>query len=183
MISRQDGCRLVGGTVVDDEDLQVVSAVLQDALIQISDMRYLAAERRFVLVANRFCWENCSDIFGDMPVAPDIPTKPVPSNGESDPTIEPCRTYERVLCGLCFEGVGQVLKHVTQVNHVEGSGGESGFSEGFLLDVEAEALCFGYAFGGELDTGTGPAKLSGLGKECALGGADIEDGSGFPEAG
>ncbi|HJS33643.1 MAG TPA: DUF2948 family protein [Alphaproteobacteria bacterium] len=97
--------------VVDDEDLQVVSAVLQDALIQISDMKYLAAEQRFVLVANRFCWENCSDILGDMPEAPDIPTKPVPSNGETDPTIEPCRTYERVLCGLCFEGVGQVRTH------------------------------------------------------------------------
>jgi len=94
--------------VVDDEDLQVVSAVLQDALIQISDMKYLAGERRFVLVANRFCWENCSDIFGDMPAAPDMPMKPVPSNGETDPTIEPCRIYERVLCGLCFEGIAQV---------------------------------------------------------------------------
>jgi hypothetical protein len=43
----------------DDEDLGVISACLQDALIPLSDMEFLAAEMRFAFVANRFRWENC----------------------------------------------------------------------------------------------------------------------------
>lgn len=41
----------------DEEDLAVISAVLQDALIPVSEMAYLPEERRFALVANRFRWE------------------------------------------------------------------------------------------------------------------------------
>src|SRR5665213_4458731 len=43
----------------DDEDLAVLSAVLQDALLPVADMVFLPEEQRFILVANRFCWE-CS---------------------------------------------------------------------------------------------------------------------------
>jgi hypothetical protein len=39
-------------------DMEVISAHLQDAVAQIGDMAYLADEQRFVLLANRFCWEN-----------------------------------------------------------------------------------------------------------------------------
>ena len=42
----------------DGEDVAVISAYLQDAVAQIGDMTYLAKERRFVMLANRFCWEN-----------------------------------------------------------------------------------------------------------------------------
>jgi len=45
----------------DEEDLAVLSAVLQDALIPISEMAYLPEERRFLLVANRFRWEAPHD--------------------------------------------------------------------------------------------------------------------------
>ncbi len=41
----------------DEEDLAVISAVLQDALVAVGDMAYFADEARFVLVANRFCRE------------------------------------------------------------------------------------------------------------------------------
>ncbi len=41
----------------DEEDLAVISAVLQDALIPVSEMAYLPEEQRFALVANRFRWE------------------------------------------------------------------------------------------------------------------------------
>ena len=39
------------------DDLDVIGAVLQDALIPVADMAYLPDESRFALVANRFCWE------------------------------------------------------------------------------------------------------------------------------
>lgn len=41
---------------LDDEDLSVISAHLQDAVLHVGDMAYIAADRRFVLVANRFDW-------------------------------------------------------------------------------------------------------------------------------
>ena len=44
----------------DAEDLAVVSACLQDALIPLNEMRYLPQERRFILVANRFRWERAA---------------------------------------------------------------------------------------------------------------------------
>lgn len=39
------------------EDMQVISAFLQDAVAQLGDMAYLADEQRFVVLVNRFCWE------------------------------------------------------------------------------------------------------------------------------
>jgi hypothetical protein len=45
----------------DEEDLAVISTVLQDALIPVSEMAYLPEERRFALVANRFRWEAPGD--------------------------------------------------------------------------------------------------------------------------
>ncbi|HVI89017.1 MAG TPA: DUF2948 family protein [Dongiaceae bacterium] len=41
----------------DAEDLAVVASCLQDALVPLNEMRYLGAERRFILVVNRFRWE------------------------------------------------------------------------------------------------------------------------------
>jgi len=66
----------------DREDLAVVSACLQDALVPLSDMAYQADEKRFMMVANRFRWEREGD--------------------------KPRRHSERVLCGLCFENVDGV---------------------------------------------------------------------------
>ncbi|WP_031551609.1 DUF2948 family protein [Parvularcula oceani] len=42
----------------DEEDLEVVSAVLQDAVAKTGEMAFLPRARRFVLVANRFVWEE-----------------------------------------------------------------------------------------------------------------------------
>jgi len=40
----------------DSEDLEVISAHLQDAVVRVGDMCYLPRERRFALLANRFNW-------------------------------------------------------------------------------------------------------------------------------
>jgi len=68
----------------DAEDLAVISAVLQDALIPVSEMAYLPEERRFVVVANRFRWER-------SPAAPR-------------------RNGERRLAGLSISGVTAVRR-------------------------------------------------------------------------
>jgi hypothetical protein len=82
----------------DQEDLQVISAVLQDALVAVGDMSFLKDERRFVLVANRFCWEDAN--------SDAIPEDIDPEGDEDvDPKDESETGYERVHCGLCFEAV------------------------------------------------------------------------------
>ncbi|MGL4396836.1 MAG: DUF2948 family protein [Hyphomicrobium sp.] len=43
---------------LDAEDLCVLSAHLQDAVVRIGDMAYLPLERRFAIVANRFDWSR-----------------------------------------------------------------------------------------------------------------------------
>lgn len=45
----------------DDEDLKIISAHLQDAIMRVGDMVYLPRRRRFVAVINRFCWEDCGE--------------------------------------------------------------------------------------------------------------------------
>ncbi|NNE23139.1 MAG: DUF2948 family protein [Rhizobiales bacterium] len=47
-------------TALDDDDLSVLSAHLQDAVLRIGDIRYLPGEQRFVMVANRFDWQGAT---------------------------------------------------------------------------------------------------------------------------
>ncbi len=42
----------------DGEDLKVVAAFLQDALVRLSEMTYLRRRKRFVAALNRFMWED-----------------------------------------------------------------------------------------------------------------------------
>jgi len=41
---------------LDVEDLAIISANLQDALVRVADMAYLPRSKRFALVASRFDW-------------------------------------------------------------------------------------------------------------------------------
>lgn len=41
----------------DLDDLSILSSLVQDAILPVIDMAYLAHDRQFVLVANRFRWE------------------------------------------------------------------------------------------------------------------------------
>ena len=50
-----DGLRLLAQ---DAEDLQIISACLQDALLHVGEMTYQASKRRFVAALNRFRWER-----------------------------------------------------------------------------------------------------------------------------
>ena len=66
----------------DADDLAVISACLQDALVSVRDLAYDRAGRSFMLVANRFRWESGSEPAGDG-----------------------ARQFERTLCGLAFDEV------------------------------------------------------------------------------
>lgn len=68
----------------DAEDLQVMAAYLQDAVVLVKDIAYLPGTRRLALVANRFCWE---DELGAVPAV---------------------RTHKRARTGLHFDNVEKV---------------------------------------------------------------------------
>lgn len=60
MVGHRDykALRLMAGDV---EDLEVVSTCLQDAVAKLGDFAFIAEERRFAFVANRFVWERVGD--------------------------------------------------------------------------------------------------------------------------
>jgi DUF2948 family protein len=43
---------------LDEDDLSVVSSLLQDAVLRVADMTYVPAQKRFAAVLNRFDWET-----------------------------------------------------------------------------------------------------------------------------
>jgi hypothetical protein len=46
---------------LDDEDLQVLSSHLQDAVVRVGDIAYLPSQKRFAAILNRFDWESASE--------------------------------------------------------------------------------------------------------------------------
>ena len=42
----------------DAEDLEVISATTQDAIVRTAEMGYAKADQRFALLMNRFAWED-----------------------------------------------------------------------------------------------------------------------------
>jgi hypothetical protein len=88
----------------DPADMDVIAALLQDALVPLGDMTFLAGEKRFVMVANRFRWH------GD-PAEDGVPSAPAPQPERADVVFaeegaEP--PFERVNSGLCFDKVERV---------------------------------------------------------------------------
>ena len=43
---------------LDSEDLDVISATTQDAIVRVSEMGFAKADKRFALLMNRFAWED-----------------------------------------------------------------------------------------------------------------------------
>ena len=42
----------------NQEDLKVISAYLQDSIVTVKDMKFLKQNRTFVIITNRFMWED-----------------------------------------------------------------------------------------------------------------------------
>jgi hypothetical protein len=71
----------------DADDLAVISACLQDALVAVRDLAFVQQDRTFLMVANRFRWESALR----------------PARGEAG--------YQRILCGITFAAVAGVSYH------------------------------------------------------------------------
>ena len=91
----------------DPEDMDVIAALLQDALVPRADMAYLPQEKRFVMVANRFDWPQEQ---GD-PTAHEAPSQPAATPAGEDVRFDDSEApppFERINCGLCFDKVERV---------------------------------------------------------------------------
>jgi hypothetical protein len=71
------------------EDLEIVSTMLQDAIVPISEIAYQRWDKRFALMTQRFRWETLSE----------------GASGSSATTRPP---YERIFCALRIENVTAV---------------------------------------------------------------------------
>lgn len=45
---------------LDSEDLDVISATTQDAIVRVGDMGFAKGDKRFALLMNRYAWEDSS---------------------------------------------------------------------------------------------------------------------------
>jgi len=68
----------------DAEDLAVLSAALQDAIVPVHDMTFLRRDRCFVMAVNRFCWEQPAQL------------------------VDGQEFWHRTLCGVRFHGIDSV---------------------------------------------------------------------------
>ena len=71
-------------TALDADDLAIISAAIQDALVAVRDCAWFKDEKRFVLLLNRFRWE-------------------------ADPTVD--QAYSRTHSALVFNEVTAVHHH------------------------------------------------------------------------
>jgi hypothetical protein len=91
----------------DADDLAVVSALLQDAIVPAKEMTFLAKDRRFVMVVNRFMWERQPDSPLEPPVAPGHEKK-MRGEDASFRETEAQPLYERTHCGVTFDKIKAV---------------------------------------------------------------------------
>ena len=80
----------------DADDLVILSAQLQDAIVPVTDISFLAAERTFVMVVNRFMWNAVPAAIGVNAAA---------AMGDGGPVFLRCN------CGV---RIGQVDRAQTQ---------------------------------------------------------------------
>ncbi len=102
----------------DLDDMAVMAAMLQDAVVRPTEMTYQARETRFVMVISRFRWEDPEvnpdpageEVSDAEPHAPDTQAGDQADDQEDarfeDAGLRPL--YERVNAGLCIENVRRV---------------------------------------------------------------------------
>lgn len=86
---------------IDQLDLSVIAAHLQDAVTRVADMGYDARRRRFAILFNRFMWEDVQDDAGKGP-KPDA-TAP----------------FRRVRSAVHFDGVMRVQTNGLKTKHAD----------------------------------------------------------------
>ena len=137
---------------LDKDDIEVVSAHVQDSLVQISEIFWRPHDHRFVMALNRFDWMTAADIARTYKTTTYKTTDKTKSYiiGETKPEYRRCRTalrFERVLACKC-RNLDQTAKdaklNLLAVEFAE-TDGPAGvvslfFSGGGVIRLEVECL-------------------------------------------
>lgn len=91
----------------DAEDLRVISAVLQDAILPVKEMAYLPKQKRFVLLFNRFKWENLPRQIAEEALSTAPRERPEEARGgdAAFADVDETTVFERVHAALTVDGV------------------------------------------------------------------------------
>ena len=91
---------------VDEEDLFIVSAMAQDAIVPVRDIGYDEEMLRFAMVVNRFLWERCdaSVLEGE----PDDASEAADDAASDEATKSSDDCFYRTLTAIRFEQVSRV---------------------------------------------------------------------------
>ena len=85
---QENNIKLIGK---NQEDLKIISAYIQDSVVTVKDMVFLEKNRMFLLIVNRFMWENIVD--------------------------NQNKQNQRIRCAIKFEGIFKVRsKKINQQN-------------------------------------------------------------------
>lgn len=113
----------------DAEDLRIISACLQDAIVPVGEMCWQPSERRFVMVANRFKWEAADE------------TRDAAGSETEEADIFP---FERVHTAVRFENVTAVRSRGIDIkNH-------SAILELLAIDEASDGVMLTFAGGGRV---------------------------------
>jgi Protein of unknown function (DUF2948) len=128
---------------LDRDDIEVISAHVQDALVRVGDVFWKPHDRRFVMALNRFDWMSAVD-------AKPLDAKPLDAKPEQKPDYRRCRTalrFERVIGCKC-RNLDQANKEArlnllaVEFAEAEAPGGviTLTFSGGGVIRLEVECL-------------------------------------------
>jgi Protein of unknown function (DUF2948) len=88
----------------DADDLEMIAAILQDALVPRAEMRYRPSEQRFALMLNRFRWEAAPRAGDGQAPSPRVDSADVRFADQD------AAAFERVHAALVFDRV-RAVKH------------------------------------------------------------------------
>ena len=112
-------------TAQDADDLNVISAQMQDAVLKFADLNFNAKRRRFALVANRFAWDDQQQKQRRRTGLHFDHVKSVQKQGFKN--VGPGTILS--LLAISFTGVDDLAGHITLA-----------FSAGHLLRLDVECL-------------------------------------------
>jgi Protein of unknown function (DUF2948) len=130
---------------LDKDDIEVISAHVQDALVKVGDILWRPRDHRFVMALSRFDWMSAAD-----------------ANSEAKPDYRRCRTalrFERVLACKC-RNLDQAAKDsrlnllAVEFTESDSPGGSVSliFSGGGVIRLDVECLEAELADLGEVST-------------------------------
>ena len=133
----------------DAGDLEMIAAILQDALVPLDSMKYLPREQRFALMLNRFRWEGApKERVGNAGSPSGRRAKPAgtKSAAQADARFadQDATAFERVHAALVFDKVLSV-KHRGM-----GAAAKGGLLALLTLRLEGAVVAISFAGGAEI---------------------------------